>query len=52
MGRTSDRTFGSPSLRTKHGRRLIRPISARYMHKKKVFHYESSSAQKDAVTSN
>ncbi len=37
------------TLRTVHGRTLIRPISARYMHKQEIAHYESSSSQKDAV---
>ena len=37
--------------RTVHGRKLIRPISARYMHKKEIDHYESSSSQKDATPS-
>jgi uncharacterized DUF497 family protein len=35
--------------RTIHGRTLIRPISARYMHKKEIDHYESSSSQEDAT---
>jgi uncharacterized protein len=30
-------------LRTIHGSTLIRPISARYMHKKEIDRYESSS---------
>ncbi len=34
-------------LRTFHGMTFIRPISARYMHKKEIAHYESSSSQKD-----
>ncbi len=37
--------------RTVQGRKLIRPISARYMHKKEIDHYESSSSQKDATPS-
>ncbi len=37
--------------RTIHGRTLIRPISARYMHKKEIDHYESSSSQEDATPS-
>ncbi len=37
------------TLRTVHGRTLVRPISARYMHKKEIGHYENSSSQKDAV---
>lgn len=37
-------------LRTIRGRALIRPISARYMHKKEVIRYENSSAQKDAIS--
>ena len=38
-------------LRTVHGRTLIRPIGARYMHKQEIAYYESSSSQKDAVPS-
>ena len=37
--------------RTIRGRTLIRPISARYMHKKEIDHYESSSSQEDAIPS-
>ena len=37
------------ALRAVHGRTLIRPISARYMHKKESDHYENSSSQKNAV---
>ena len=37
--------------RTIHSRTLIRPISARYRHKKEVDHYESSSSQEDATPS-
>ena len=37
--------------RTVQGRKLIRPISARYMHKKEIDYYESSSSQKDAAPS-
>lgn len=37
------------ALRTIRGRTLIRPISARYMHKKEVIQYENSSTQKDAI---
>jgi hypothetical protein len=36
-------------LRTVHGRTLIRPISARYMHQKEIDHYESSSSEKDPI---
>jgi uncharacterized protein len=36
-------------LRTTHGRTLIRPISARYMHQKEISLYESSSSKEDAV---
>jgi uncharacterized protein len=32
------------TLRTQRGKRLIRPISARYMHKKEVDHYEKEAA--------
>lgn len=28
------------TIRTKQNRRLIRPLSARYMHKKEIIHYE------------
>ena len=32
------------TLRTRRGKRLIRPISARYMHKKEMDHYEKETA--------
>ncbi len=32
------------TLRTRRGRRLVRPISARHMHKKEVKHYEKETA--------
>ncbi len=32
------------TLRTRSGRKLVRPISARYMHKKEVDHYEKETA--------
>ncbi|MHB8384638.1 MAG: BrnT family toxin [Candidatus Binataceae bacterium] len=33
------------TLRTRRGQRLVRPISARYMHKKEVDHYEKETAK-------
>jgi uncharacterized protein len=32
------------TFRTRRGKRLIRPISARYMHKKEIEHYEKETA--------
>ena len=32
------------TLRTRSGRKLVRPISARYLHKKEVDHYEKETA--------
>jgi uncharacterized protein len=32
------------TLRTRRGKRLVRPISARHMHKKEVDHYEKETA--------
>jgi hypothetical protein len=32
------------TLRTRRGKKLVRPISARYMHKKEVDHYEKETA--------
>ncbi len=32
------------TLRTRRGKRFVRPISARYMHKKEVEHYEKETA--------
>ena len=36
------------TVRAVHGRTLILPISARYMHKKEIDHYENPPSQKDA----
>jgi uncharacterized protein len=36
--------FAVFTLRTRGGKRLVRPISARYMHKKEVVHYEKETA--------
>ena len=33
------------TLRTRRGKRLIRPISARYMHKREMDHYEEEIAK-------
>ena len=42
----NDRTvFVVFTLRERDGRRLIRPISARYMHRKEVEHYEKEAAK-------
>jgi uncharacterized DUF497 family protein len=32
------------TLRTRRGQRFVRPISARFMHKKEVEHYEKETA--------
>jgi len=32
------------TLRTRRGKRLVRPISARFMHKKEAEHYEKETA--------
>jgi len=32
------------TLRTRRGKRFVRPISARFMHKKEVEHYEKETA--------
>jgi uncharacterized DUF497 family protein len=32
------------TVRTRRGKRLVRPISARYMHNKEVNHYEKETA--------
>lgn len=32
------------TLRTRRGKRLVRPISARFMHEKEVEHYEKETA--------
>lgn len=37
------------TLRTIHGRTLIRPISARSMHKKEIDHYENASSEEDVA---
>ena len=36
------------TVRAVHGRTLILPISARYMHKKEIDRYENPPSQKDA----
>lgn len=38
-------------LRDIDGQTKLRPISARYMHKKEIEHYERQKSQTDAVTS-
>jgi len=47
VGRTAEGRplFVAFTLRTKAGRALIRPISARYMHKKEIEAYEKESAK-------
>ena len=37
--------FVAFTLRTKNGRRLIRPVTARYMHAKEIAAYEKESAK-------
>ncbi len=46
IGRTSTGrpVFVAFTLRTKNGRRLIRPVTARYMHAKEIAAYEEESA--------
>ena len=35
------------ALRTRNGKTLIRPISARYMHRREVAHYEKAAKTQD-----
>jgi uncharacterized protein len=35
------------TLRTRNGKTLIRPISARYMHRREVAHYEKTAKTQD-----
>jgi uncharacterized DUF497 family protein len=37
--------FAVFTLRNRHGETLIRPISARYMHKKEIRHYETQKTE-------
>jgi uncharacterized DUF497 family protein len=41
--------FAVFTLRSRHGETLIRPISARYMHKKEIRHYEAQKAEAEKV---
>jgi uncharacterized protein len=45
VGRTRENrpVFVAFTFRTKHGRRFIRPVSARYMHRMEVERYEKES---------
>jgi len=47
LGRTAQgrALFVAFTLREKHGLRLIRPVSARYMHKKGIEAYEEESSK-------
>jgi uncharacterized DUF497 family protein len=47
VGRTSSgrAVFVAFTLRTKNRRRLIRPVTARYMHAKEIVAYEKESAK-------
>jgi uncharacterized DUF497 family protein len=47
IGKTTEgrHLFLAFTIREQGGRRLIRPISARYMHAKEVQHYESQVAR-------
>ena len=47
VGRTAHgrALFVAFTLREKQGHRLIRPVSARYMHKKEIAAYEKKSSQ-------
>ncbi len=46
IGKTNSgrRIFVVFTLRMRRGKRLIRPISARYMHSKEIDHYEKETA--------
>jgi len=48
IGRTSAGryVFTAFTLRTRHGERWIRPISARFMHAKEVSHYQAEIARR------
>ena len=50
IGKTRSGRYGflAFTVRAVHGRTLIRPISARYMHRKEIDHYEIPPSQKDA----
>jgi uncharacterized DUF497 family protein len=39
--------FVAFTIRTREGRRLLRPVSARYMHAKEIERYETDRAQAD-----
>lgn len=43
MTRSGRYVFLVFTIREKHGKQYIRPISARYMHKKEVRHYEEEN---------
>ena len=47
VGRNADgrHVFIVFTIREKGGKRLLRPISARYMHKKEIDHYERQSGK-------
>ena len=47
IGRTTEgrHVFIVFTIRTRGGRRLIRPISARHMHKREIAHYEKEAAK-------
>jgi uncharacterized DUF497 family protein len=47
IGRTSSgrHAFVAFTLRSKEGKRLIRPVSARYMHAREIQHYETQIAK-------
>jgi|SRR5665213_2269357 len=42
--------FVAFTLRNRQGMRLVRPISARYMHKKEVRHYEKQKAETEKTS--
>ena len=42
--------FAVFTLRSRRGETLIRPISARYMHKKEIRHYEAQKAQAEKAS--
>jgi len=52
VGRTGTGTplFVAFTMRTKAARRLIRPVTARYMHAKEIAAYEKAAYEKESAT--
>jgi uncharacterized protein len=42
--------FVAFTMRTKEGRRLIRPVTARYMHAREIAAYEKADGEKESAT--